>query len=159
VNFHDAIRVVLKSEGGSTLTDDKFDPGGATRWGISSRAHPSVDVKALTRDDAVRLYKTHYWNAVSCSALPDCLSLPVFDCAVNQGVQTAGLLLQRALNRAGATIAEDGDVGPQTLAATLQTNPGDARAWFLSLRAHRYGQSGNFRRYGLGWMRRLFTLP
>ena len=48
--FDVAIDFVLSQEG--EWSNDPRDPGKTTRWGISSVAHPDVDLGALTRDDA-----------------------------------------------------------------------------------------------------------
>src|SRR3546814_13662226 len=44
--FDSAVARVLGDEGG--FVDDPVDRGGATNFGISSRAHPDVDVASLT---------------------------------------------------------------------------------------------------------------
>ena len=33
-------------------SNDPNDPGGETKWGISKRAYPNLDIKNLTRDGA-----------------------------------------------------------------------------------------------------------
>ena len=49
-NFTRAISFVLKWEGG--YVNDPADPGGKTKYGISKRYHPKVDIKALTEKEA-----------------------------------------------------------------------------------------------------------
>ena len=58
VKFHEIIETVLKHEGG--YVNDKDDPGGETKYGISKRSFPQYDIKALSEDDAKdygKLYK------------------------------------------------------------------------------------------------------
>ncbi len=93
MNFERAIEYILDWEGGSRLVRDT---GGLTRYGISQRAFPNVDIAGLTRAGAIRLYRTHYWDRLDCDSLPDEMRLAVFDCAVNQGVGTARRFLARA---------------------------------------------------------------
>ena len=58
--FEAAVNDVLGEEGG--YVNNPADPGGETNWGISKRAFPQVDIKALTRDDAKALYRANYWD-------------------------------------------------------------------------------------------------
>ncbi len=78
---------VFKWEGGYVNRVD--DPGGETRYGISKRAHPDVDIKNLTKDAAMEIYRADYWLKAGCEGLPwpDCLVQ--FDTAVNMGVGRA----------------------------------------------------------------------
>lgn len=71
---------------------DPDDPGGETKYGISKRAHPDVDVKNLTVDDAIRLYYDRYWPVAAGLKFP--LNVCVFDTAVNQGIKRAKKYLQ-----------------------------------------------------------------
>lgn len=69
--------------------NDPEDPGGETKYGISKRAYPRLDIKNLTLEDASAIYKRDYWNAAGCDDLDDSLALVVFDTAVNCGVGRA----------------------------------------------------------------------
>jgi hypothetical protein len=90
VNF-----VIDQLEGGGTVVTDS---GGVTRWGISSRAHPGLDVAHMTRDQAVALYESDYWLAAGCERLDFPMSLVVFQAAVNQGVALAKNLAAGAMD-------------------------------------------------------------
>ena len=57
--FHDCIAHVLAAEGG--LVNDPKDPGGVTKFGISQRSYPALDIRALTLDDAKTIYQRDYW--------------------------------------------------------------------------------------------------
>ncbi|MBK8639281.1 MAG: hypothetical protein IPN92_13770 [Chromatiaceae bacterium] len=48
--FPDCIAHVLAAEGG--LVNDPRDPGGVTKFGISQRAYPALNIRGLTPDDA-----------------------------------------------------------------------------------------------------------
>jgi lysozyme family protein len=91
---------------------DAEDPGGFTKWGISSRAFPELDVAALSREAAEALYREHYWDVLRCAEMPTAVALAVFDYAVPSGVPRAARALQRVV---GARV--DGRVGGRTLAA------------------------------------------
>ncbi len=101
---------VLREEGG--YVNDPRDPGGETKFGISKRAHPSLDIKALTEAEAVALYTAEEWRALACAQLPAGLDLVAFDAGVNSGVLRGARWLQQALK-----VTADGRIGPATLAA------------------------------------------
>lgn len=149
--FPRAVSIVLEAEG--LLSDDPRDAGGLTKYGISQRAYPDLDIRALTRDDAVGLYRRDYWDKCRCGGLPWWAALITFDCAVNQGPGVAARLLQRAV---GAP--EDGLIGPKTIVAVAKMDPRVGSAQFLSHRAIRYTQAEGFDRFGRGWMVRLFDV-
>lgn len=110
--FEQAITTTLQHEGG--YVNDPADPGGETRYGISKRAFPQVDIKTLTLNQAKDLYKTFYWERG-----PHLIKLPTvaakyFDLCVNAGVSRASKWLQEASNLLGATLTLDGKVGAVT---------------------------------------------
>ena len=41
-----ALQFALKWEGGDKYTNDPIDPGGETKYGISKRAYPDIDIKS-----------------------------------------------------------------------------------------------------------------
>ena len=92
------IKEVLRREGGSKLTKDPDDPGGTTKYGISKRANPDVDVENLTEDEAVVIYLDKYWKPSKASYLPESLQDMYFDMVVNFGQKRAVKILQEACN-------------------------------------------------------------
>ena len=58
-NFLRAVKEVLKIEGG--YVNNPNDRGGETKYGISKRAYPNVDIKNLTLDKAKQIYYNDYW--------------------------------------------------------------------------------------------------
>lgn len=113
--FERALAFTLRWEGGTS--DHEDDPGGLTRFGISSRAHPDVAVATLTESQAREIYRREYWTAAKCNELPERTSVAMFDRAVNQGPKAATKMLQRCLG-----VKEDGVLGPKTLFAAWQAN-------------------------------------
>jgi len=73
-----------KENGGYSF--DKEDPGGETKFGISKKAYPDIDIKSLTKEEAFRLYEKDYWNKVVTIDMEPALAIAVFDSAVNCGV-------------------------------------------------------------------------
>lgn len=82
-NFEKAIEFVLKWEGG--YVNNPHDPGGETNWGISKRSYPHLDIKGLTKEQAIAIYKKDYWEKCGCDKLDYPLDIIVFDTAVNCG--------------------------------------------------------------------------
>ena len=148
--FRAALAHVLRHEGG--YVNDPRDSGGETKFGISKRAYPKVDIAALTLESAAAIYRRDYWDRVRGDDLPPELQLPVFDMAVNQGPGAATKELQRA-----ALVQVDGKIGPETLQAVRADVP---NVWirFMAARARRYAGNAQVGIYGKGWFRRLMDV-
>ncbi len=91
-DFDRAVKFVLYHEGG--YVNNPNDPGGETKFGISRKAHPKVDIKNLTEDQAREIYKRDYWQPCGADLLDDHLALIHFDTAVNMGLKRAETLLE-----------------------------------------------------------------
>ena len=115
-DWNEAINFVLEQEGEYTL--DPNDPGGETKYGISKKSYPSLDIKNLSRQDAVEIYHRDFWVPCRCADLPRPYALAVFDSAVNQGTRVAIRLMQIALG-----VIVDGVIGPKTIAAAHSAQP------------------------------------
>lgn len=98
LTFEECVEFVFAREGAppgkNGYVNDPKDPGGETAFGIAKRFHPGVDIKALTRDAAAKIYHEEYWMAARCDDVSGPLRLAVFDTAVNCGVPRARQLLQ-----------------------------------------------------------------
>ena len=84
VTFESEIEKLLAREGG--YVNHPADRGGETKYGISANANPDIDIKALTREGAKKLYKDRYWDKANISNLPENMRGPGFDAVVNHGV-------------------------------------------------------------------------
>ena len=114
--FEQAIEIVLEHEG-ETYTDHPKDRGGPTKFGLSQRWNPDVNVRELTRAQAIEIYWERYWQGRAYERLPEAVAIKVFDLAVNLGEQTAVTCLQRALLACGLRVKIDGRLGPETCGA------------------------------------------
>ncbi len=85
-----------------------------TKYGISAASFPTLDIAALSLDQARAIYRVRYWNKIAGDSLAPGLALLVFDAAVNQGVGFAARALQEALP---INAPPDGVIGPKTVAA------------------------------------------
>jgi lysozyme family protein len=127
-NFEKAIKFVLRWEGG--LTEDKNDPGGLTKYGISQKSYPYLNIRELTLEKAKQIYYENYWKKADCDILDFPMNLICFDTAVNLGVS-------RAKN---FNLVNEG--------------------WqdYLFLRLEYYTKLKNFKYYGKGWCNRIVDL-
>jgi lysozyme family protein len=91
--FPQAIKFVLSWEGG--YSNDSKDPGGETNFGISKRTYPDLDIKNLTKEQAIEIYRRDYWGKAGCDYLQWPMDMIVFDTAVNLGVSAALKLAQK----------------------------------------------------------------
>ena len=85
-----AIELTIKLEGGAKYTKNPRDPGGETKYGISKKYNPDLDIKSLTREQARHIFLTRYWAPLDLDRfayLP--FAWKVFDIAVTQGLATA----------------------------------------------------------------------
>ena len=68
MTFDEAFEILIGHEGG--YVNDKRDPGGETKYGIAKRSYPNVDVRNLTRAQAVDIYRRDFWQRVRGDELP-----------------------------------------------------------------------------------------
>ena len=87
--FDDCFKFIMKWEGGDKYTNDPDDPGGETKFGISKRSHPGLDIKNLTEEKAKEIYRAEYWGTSGADTAEWPLCLAIFDSAVNCGVSRA----------------------------------------------------------------------
>ena len=112
-------------------------------------------MRNLTRDDARQIFKAFYWKPISGDQLPLAAAQMCYDAAVLMGLRSAGNFLQAALNQQGNSLAVDGAIGPQTIAACLKVQDLRKLVSDFSAAAEGYlrGRPG-FAKYGKGWLNR-----
>jgi lysozyme family protein len=86
-SFEKAFALLMQFEGGYVKNPN--DPGQATKFGISQKAYPDMDIEHLTIQQAKAIYLRDYWEPVGADGLPFPLDCVVFDTAVNCGLHTA----------------------------------------------------------------------
>lgn len=150
--FRPAVAIVLEHEG--VLSNDKYDPGGMTKYGIAQKFHPEVNVVTLTKEQAIEIYHRKYWLEYKCDQLPWWAALLVFDTVVNMGPDEAIPFLQTVVGS-----AVDGRIGPKTIAATKAVKDHKrAIALYMKQRIHAYMKKGNWERYKNGWTTRTYEV-
>ncbi|WP_088147020.1 glycoside hydrolase family 108 protein [Achromobacter denitrificans] len=152
MNFDTAFDRLIGHEGGYSNHSD--DPGGETNWGITLRtareAGYTGTMRALTRDEARAIYRAAYWNRAKADQYDGAIAFQLFDAAVNHGIGQAIRFLQRAVG-----VADDGAVGPVTLAAVHAMTVTDVLSRFNAERLDFYTKLTTWPTFGKGWTRRV----
>jgi lysozyme family protein len=155
--YDEALRRLLVHEGG--YSDHPSDPGGPTKYGITigdyrRYAKPdatATDVRMMRIDEAKRIYREKYWDAMRCDELPAGVDYAAFDYGVNSGIGRAGKVLRRVLGLDADSSTITTDViraARQRNAASFVNAMCDERLRFLrGLRT--------WPAFGTGWTRRV----
>ena len=153
MSFETVVHMVLEHEGG--YVNHPSDPGGETKYGISKRAYPDVNIAELTKDDAADLYKRDYWDRIKGDDLPVGVACVVMDYAVNSGISRASKALQSVCGIANG----DGVIGPHSLASVWTTVKNDSEESVINaVTEQRQGfirALSIYDTFGKGWERRI----
>lgn len=157
MDFDTEIERILGNEGG--YVNDPQDPGGETQWGItwpvlreaigSTIVPPDTTIKSLNRVQAKLIYKWRFWDRGQMDLLPPAIAFQVLDFAVNSGIETAIRKLQAAVG-----VADDGHVGPVTLAAIAAKPVPVVIMLFVAQRIRFWTKLKNWGHDGAGWANR-----
>lgn len=160
---HSIIYIIDHFEGG--YVNDPADSGGETKYGISKKQFPNLDIKNLTKDEAVAIYAKQYWNALW-EELPDALAFKFLDCSILHGRGTTAQKVQQILNADGARLKVDSSYGKLTHAALLvalgngwQNFYDDFIEAFITRIEDIIIKNPKNERFRNGWERRLRTNP
>jgi len=150
-NFDECLKMLLHHEGG--YVNHPKDPGGETNLGVTKRVYEkwggTKDMKDLTFDDVAPIYKKNYWNRCKCDDLESGVDWVVFDWAVNSGTGRSAKAIQKIC---GA--AQDGAIGPKTLALIKSQDTEYVIEEFGKIRQNFYESLKTFDTFGKGWTRR-----
>lgn len=158
--FDKAFDKLIEFEGG--YVNDPDDDGGETKYGISRRTYPDLNIGKLTLCDAREIYYNDFWLVNRYDEISSILIvIKLFDMSANMGARNSHANLQRALMSCGVRLKWDGILGPKTRAAT-----NDTRADLL-LVALRSEQASYYERliasrpemdkFRSGWMKRAYS--
>lgn len=160
-NYPTIMEHTFQWEGG--YVDHPQDPGGATNMGITFsvlrewRGQPITkqDVRNLTREEAIDIYKAKYWNKVWGDIMPSGLDLVMMDAGVNSGIFASIRWVQRALGN----VNKDGKLGPQTYGAIQkQPNMVEFVEKCVTERLKSVRQFRNYAVFGRGWENRIASV-
>ena len=145
---------LMKHEGG--YVNDPDDPGGETKFGISKKAYPDVDIKNLTEVEAKGIYKRDYWDKCRVESVSATLRPIYFDMCVNMGKSRAVKILQKATNAKGAKLEVDGGLGPATIGAIKKHKPEleRVRSYRVLHYANLVFKKPEQERFWFGWFKR-----
>lgn len=159
--FEKAFNYVIVNEGGYVF--DKNDPGGETKYGISKRSYPGLNIKALTLDEAKKIYYQDFWLKGKFEQINDKnVATQLFDFVVNFGFRAGITIVQRALRAGGIIVKEDGLIGSQTISAINFSEPRVLLAAMKSEAAGRYrllaAQNSKMSKFLDGWLNRAYKV-
>lgn len=122
LNFVQAVKTLLDIEGG--YSNNPNDLGGETNYGISKRQYPQLDIKNLNPLKAVDIYYTDYWcrfriNEVNDPEIARILLLGF----VNLKPDSIGLCVQKAINKLGGNVQQDGIMGSESINMINKLSP------------------------------------
>lgn len=148
MTFDECFAKLIGHEGG--YVNDSRDKGGETKFGISKRSYPALDIADLNVDDAKAIYKRDFWDRARCDRLHPDLAFQVFDGAVNSGIGNSIRWLQEA-----AGVAVDGVVGPLTLRKVGDMDVPIIIARYNGVRLKFMASLSTWDVFGRGWARRI----
>jgi len=160
VAFEKSFSRLIAHEGG--FSDDPRDPGNwtggrvnvgqlkGTKYGIAANTYGDLDIKNLTLDQAKAIYYRDWWLKIGADQIDGAIVFQMWDFAVNAGMSTARRCLQRA-----ARVADDGIIGPRTLAAVKAMSVTDVLMRFNAQRLRFYTSLSTWPTYGKGWANRV----
>ena len=149
-NFAAALALVLGVEKG--FVDNPHDPGGATNLGVTQATFdkwrnlqgvPLQSVALTTADEAAKIYKANYWDAVGGDTRPGGVDYCLFDFAVNSGPGRALKFLAHVLY---GHPDKAGDADPALL------------CFALCLSRMRFMEGADWSDFGKGWASRVVTV-
>jgi lysozyme family protein len=156
MEFKRIIEKVLKHEGG--YVNDSKDPGGETKYGISKRTYPSINIKGLTKKEAIEIYHRDYWLKNKVESVPEPLHYIYFDMCINMGKSRAVKILQAAANNKNLgwskAIAVDGGLGPMTRKAIVKVEHARVQAFRIKYYATLIEKKPDLAKFYFGWYRR-----
>lgn len=117
-DFQTALNITLDNEG--KYVNNPNDPGGETKYGISKRSYPHLNIAELTLEKAIALYKEDFWDKMKLDQIThQILANKIFDIGVNIGIRPIIKVLQKTLNEYQksliVTLVVDGVIGTYTI--------------------------------------------
>jgi lysozyme family protein len=140
--------LVFANEGG--YCNVPGDAGGETKYGISKRSYPNVDIKNLTKEQASEIYKTDFYDKCKIDAIHnDLVAIHVFDFAINSGISRAVKVLQSVCG-----VKADGIIGMDTI---TKVNSRDMSLNYINARIDFYKNIGvgTNAKFLQGWLNRV----
>lgn len=159
-NLANALAEIFPFEGG--FTNDRRDPGNwtggkvgvgelrGTNMGIAAHAHPTVDIKNLTKAQAEEIYRRKYATPLSFDNLRIGDDLVILDFGINSGVSRSAKYTQSI-----SGVTQDGRIGPITLGAVAKIPSRDFIKRLCARRLSFVQSLAIWNTFGKGWSRRI----
>jgi lysozyme family protein len=126
---------LLMREGG--YSNSSTDLGGETKYGISKKQYPDLDIPSLTSEQASEIYRRDFWDKFRLSEIDNQkLAANVFDMIINMGYTPSIKCLQKALHEINTNVSfnMDGILGTLTI---QMVNESDALEIIRALKLQR----------------------
>ena len=154
-----AIEYALKNEG--LYSNDKDDAGGETKFGISKRSYPNLDIKNLSVQKAKQIYKKDFWENQNYKNIKnENLAIKIFDLAVNVGTSRANKLIKRSLRSVNKKVEENGILDDATICLINESDATDLLSALKSEAAGYYrlivSTKPHRAKYLKGWLNRAY---
>lgn len=141
----DAINFLLNNEDPRHEYASVPDVGGRAISGINSASYPEdyADIASIPQDSrgpaVADFYKRCFWNPLQAGGIESQdVANRLLDQAVNGGLNTGAIMLQRAANDCGCKLTADGHIGPMTLEAVNALDSDRLVTAFRARRAAHY---------------------
>ena len=157
--FDKIVEQIIKIEGG--FVNDPKDPGGKTKYGISQKSFPHLNIEKLTKEQAAAIYKKYYWAPYPFyeELKSPQIALKLFAAGINMGQKYANICMQRAV-RSFKYLDTDGIIGPKSLDAINSISHKELIPAFNSECAGRYRmlcvKNPSLKKFLNGWLNRAY---
>ena len=171
--FDGAIGYILQNEGGFQANPNdsgNYDSDGSlqgTNFGITVRTARTYgydgDMRDMPQEVAIAIYEFAYWRGLE-GINSQAVATKILDMRVNFGVGAADRMAQRAANMwEGIDIAEDGIIGPRSIAAINSLPESEYLGSLVEVISDRYRQiaANDPQKEGFlaGWLKRAAEIP
>lgn len=165
-NFEAAYSFLAPHEYNSSkvLSNDPNDPGGLTKYGISSKAFPNEDIANLTMARAKDLTKIYYWNPANLYLIENQnVANALLDYFFQSGLDEIYKVQRLLINRFGKNLGTtgpngdgvDGDLGRKTAEAINSIDPNLFGQNLVKMREAYYRTLGVWDHYEKNFLNRL----
>lgn len=156
-SFDTAVRVLLSIEGEGCSVPNDY--GGTTKYGITKRQYPNLNILKLTVKQATEIYMRDYWLRYRLNEVVDQeIATQLLLAYVNINPVSVTTCLQRAINACGGRVVQDGIMGSKTLDALncvfFDWLSDRLRLELIKFYAHRATVDKTQLQFLLGWIRR-----
>lgn len=159
-----SITRTLKHEDAKLEGKVTSDTGGLTRWGISQKTYKTLDIRNLSLEKAIEIYKKDYFSKMRLERVKDQeVADAIFDYGVNAGINRAMVTAREAAIicmsgfKSASYIAEANIydlINASNVKIFLETFVDLRKKYYISLATR---NATKYEKYLKGWLRRADT--